>query len=172
LFRAAKVLDDLLNNQSLVVLFTWNGKKLLFAGDAQAGNWEYWLYDLDKPVTDPTDETLGKEGAQILGALDFYKVGHHGSTNATPVAAVEAMDGEFVSMCSTEQGAFGSVENQSEVPRIPLLEALAKHSAVMRSDQIPVAVDGIKLAASVKQKTKQPARGKFVVGSCYVDYVF
>lgn len=172
LFRAAKVLDGLLNNQSLVVLFTWKGKKLLFAGDAQAGNWEYWLYDLDKPVKDPSAEALGKDGAQILGSLDFYKVGHHGSTNATPIAAVEAMHGEFVSMCSTEQGAFGSIDNQSEVPRIPLLEALEKHSTVMRSDQIPVAVEGIKLPASVKRKAKAPARGKFVVGSCFVDYLF
>ena len=33
-----------LNNQSLVVLFTCRGKKLLFVGDAQWGNWAYWLY--------------------------------------------------------------------------------------------------------------------------------
>jgi beta-lactamase superfamily II metal-dependent hydrolase len=171
LFRAAKTLDGILNNQSLVVLFTWKGKKLLFAGDAQAGNWEYWLYDLDKTVKDPSAEKMGGEGAQILGSLDFYKVGHHGSTNATPIAAVEAMGGDFVSMCSTEQGTFGKVENQGEVPRIPLLNALAKRSTVMRSDQIPVAVEGIKLAAAVRRDAKKPARGKFVVGSCYVDYL-
>ena len=43
------------------------------------------------------------EGAQVLGHLDFYKVGHHGSTNATPIAAVEAMGEDFVSMCSTQE---------------------------------------------------------------------
>jgi len=41
LFTAAKTLDNFLNNQSLVVFFTFKGKKLLFAGDAQGGNWEY-----------------------------------------------------------------------------------------------------------------------------------
>src|SRR5262249_53748840 len=44
LAAAADKLDGTLNNQSLVVLFTCNGKKLLFVGDAQWGNWAYWLY--------------------------------------------------------------------------------------------------------------------------------
>src|SRR4029077_482021 len=39
---AAKKLNSFLNNQSLVILFTFKGKKLLFVGDAQAGNWEHW----------------------------------------------------------------------------------------------------------------------------------
>ena len=71
----------------------------------------------------------------MLGHLDFYKVGHHGSTNSTPIAAVEAMNEDFVSMCSTQAGAFGSVENQSEVPRDPLMDALARKSVLVRSDR-------------------------------------
>ena len=39
---AAKQLNSFLNNQSLVVLFEYKGKRLLFVGDAQAGNWEHW----------------------------------------------------------------------------------------------------------------------------------
>ena len=35
--------DNHLNNQSLVVLFSVGGKNLLFAGDAQWGNWENFL---------------------------------------------------------------------------------------------------------------------------------
>jgi beta-lactamase superfamily II metal-dependent hydrolase len=173
LFLAAKKLDDMLNNQSLVVLFTWNGKKLLFAGDAQGGNWEYWLYDLDKPRSDPSGEVLAKEGREVLGALDFYKVGHHGSTNATPISAVEAMGGDFVSMCSTQADTFGSVANNSEVPRTPLLEALSKRSALVRSDQIVVALDGLNVsaAAGAPAALATPTRGTFVVGSCYVDYL-
>lgn len=171
LFLAAKKLDGMLNNQSLVVLFTWKGKKLLFAGDAQAGNWEYWLYDLDKPLKDPSAEKLAKEGKALLGSLDFYKVGHHGSTNATPISAVEAMGADFVSMCSVQDGTFGSVDNQSEVPRIPLLDALGKKSALVRSDQFPVELAGIKIAAAAKAKLPKPKSGKFVVGSCFVDYL-
>src|SRR5262249_11514937 len=68
LLAAAKKLDAFLNNQSLVVLFTFRGKKLLFAGDAQAGNWENWLYDGDTPTTTP-DAKLGKQSAAVLGSL-------------------------------------------------------------------------------------------------------
>ena len=171
LFLAAKKLDDMLNNQSLVVLFAWKGKKLLFAGDAQAGNWEYWLYDLEKPVKDPSGEKLAKEGKAILGSLDFYKVGHHGSTNATPISAVEAMGTDFVSMCSVQDGTFGSVENNSEVPRVPLLDALGRKSALVRSDQFPFELDGIKVPAATKAKLPEPGRGTFEVGSCFVDYL-
>lgn len=173
LLLAAKTLDGILNNQSLVVLFTWRDKKLLFAGDAQAGNWEYWLYDLDQPRSDPTGEKLSKEGSDILGSLDFYKVGHHGSTNATPIAAVEAMGKDFVAMCSTQEDSFGSVENKSEVPRTPLLEALAKKSALVRSDQIAAKINGQTIPAvpDAPAKLPEPKSGKFEIGECYVDYL-
>jgi hypothetical protein len=172
LLLAAKVLDGMLNNQSLVVLFTWNGKKLLFAGDAQAGNWEYWLYDLDKPKSDPSADKLSQQGHDVLGSLDFYKAGHHGSTNATPIAAVEAMGKDFVTMCSTQSGSFGSLENESEVPRVPLLDALGKKSALVRSDQIAVTVNGqtIPAAPDAPATLPKPKAGSFVVGECYVDY--
>src|SRR6185436_1565424 len=101
---------------------------------------------------------------------DFYKVGHHGSTNATPIAAVEAMNKDFVSMCSTQEGAFGSVENQSEVPRIPLLDALADKSVVVRSDQIAVQLAGgsVEPVSGSPKKPKMPKSGRFELGDCYV----
>ena len=171
LFMAAKKLDAMLNNQSLVVLFEWQGKKLLFAGDAQGGNWEYWLYGDGTPTTDPSNLTLSRDGKHILGAIDFYKVGHHGSTNATPITAVDAMGRDFVSMCSTEGDTFGSVKNSSEVPRGPLLDALAKKSTLVRSDQIAVSEGGVSVPAAVKEKLQKPASGTLEVGSCYVDYL-
>ncbi|HLX08963.1 MAG TPA: MBL fold metallo-hydrolase [Thermoanaerobaculia bacterium] len=175
LLTAVKALDGFLNNQSLVVLFTFRGKKLLFAGDAQAGNWEYWLYDSDTPVKAPSG-VLGAHGAQVLGHLDFYKVGHHGSTNATPIAALDAMNQGFVALCSTQADTFGSVNNDSEVPRIPLLAAMSdKATAVVRADQIPVTLSGA-LGNAVANlpavpKNLPPGRGKLVVGTCCVDYL-
>ena len=46
-----------------------------------------------------------------------------------------------VAMCSTAVGAYGKEANKSEVPRIPLMEALAKKTGgqLARSDQVPVA---------------------------------
>jgi len=108
-----KKLDAFLNNQSLVVLFTFKGKKLLFVGDAQAGNWEYWMYG-GTPDRAPSVDTMSSAGRAILADLDFYKVGHHGSTNATPITAVEAMGGRFASMCSTEKDTYGNADIGTE----------------------------------------------------------
>lgn len=170
---AARKLDGIFNNQSLVVLFTWKDRKLLFAGDAQAGNWEYWLYDLDKPTSNPSGEKLAKEGSDILGSLDFYKVGHHGSTNATPISAVAAMNPGFVAMCSTQHDTFGSAANESEVPRKPLLDALGKKCTLVRSDQISVTVDGatVPAAKNAPLRLPKPKRGKLERGECYIDYL-
>jgi len=46
-----------------------------------------------------------------VASLDFYKVGHHGSTNATPKDALNAMREGCVAMCSTQPDCYGKVEN-------------------------------------------------------------
>ena len=172
LLTAVKTMDAFLNNQSLVVLFTFKGKKMLFVGDAQAGNWEYWMYG-GTPEKAPSIDKITAEGKSILGDLDFYKVGHHGSTNATPITAVDTMGGEFASMCSTQADTYGNPDKGTEVPRDPLLSALEKKSALVRSDQFKVTVgDGVPAAKGLDDKAPKPARGKYVVGSIYVDYLF
>lgn len=173
LMSAVKKMDNHLNNQSLVVLFTFRRKKVLFAGDAQAGNWEYWLYDTPERTTTPSDK-LGKEGTDVLGRLDFYKVGHHGSTNATPIVAVNAMKAGLVAMCSTQADTFGKEKNQSEVPRKPLIQALAKKSALVRSDQIRVTASGkppVPVSKDTPANLPRPKVGRLVRGPCYVDYL-
>ena len=68
-----------INNTSLVLAFELpkSKKVLFFVGDAQRGNWISWKdlewQDGDKTIT-PRD---------ILGRTVLYKVGHHGSHNAT-----------------------------------------------------------------------------------------
>jgi len=135
LAAAADKLDGTLNNQSLVVLFTCNGKKLLFVGDAQWGNWAYWLYGKAVTGADPGITDRAKE---ILGSIDFYKVGHHGSTNATPIPAVGAMNEDCAAMCSTATGAYGSPAKKTEVPRTALMDALEKRTGnrLVRSDWV------------------------------------
>jgi hypothetical protein len=140
---AAKQLNGFLNNQSLVLLLSYKGKRLLFAGDAQAGNWEHWLFDIDAPRKEGTGE-LAKEAQAILGQLDLYKVGHHGSGNATPIVALKAMQNlKLTCLCSTEAYVYGeeNVDDPSkgsEVPRLPLLHDLASTSTLVRSDQLPI----------------------------------
>jgi hypothetical protein len=71
-------LDSATNNTSLVLAFELDdGDVLLFASDAQVGNWLSWQ-DLTWDV-DGTTVT----GPDLLHRTVFYKVGHHGSHNAT-----------------------------------------------------------------------------------------
>ncbi|NMN06747.1 MULTISPECIES: hypothetical protein [unclassified Novosphingobium] len=134
----AQQADNTINNQSIVVLFEFNGKKLLFAGDAQWGNWQNLLFG--GAFGAPGHTALTEEAKAILKSIDFYKVGHHGSTNATPVDALDAMRDGIVAMCSTAVGAYGSEKNKSEVPRVPLMDALKAKTGgkLARSDQAPV----------------------------------
>jgi hypothetical protein len=78
-------LDSATNNTSLVLAIelTATGEILLFPGDAQAGNWLSWQ-DLKWELE---DSRSGKKttvtGPDLLARTIFYKVGHHGSHNAT-----------------------------------------------------------------------------------------
>jgi len=75
-------LDAATNNTSLVLAIelTASNKVLLFAADAQVGNWLSWA--------DTQIELTAKKGqpvkqARLLERTVLYKVGHHGSHNAT-----------------------------------------------------------------------------------------
>jgi beta-lactamase superfamily II metal-dependent hydrolase len=174
---AAKQLNSFLNNQSLVVLFTIKGKKLLFVGDAQAGNWEHWLFDTDSPDKKASG-TMTANAQQILTSLDFYKVGHHGSGNATPKAVVEMMGRgghKFAAMCSTQKDVYGTEDPDdptkgTEVPRVPLIDALAAECALVRSDQIDITVDGEDIEATVPAPLPAAAKGpRYEKGALWID---
>ena len=75
----ALAMNNATNNASLVLAFELSkgGKVLLFVGDAQAGNWRSWSDDtFDDGGTKVTAE-------ELLSRTVLYKVGHHGSHNAT-----------------------------------------------------------------------------------------
>ena len=85
----AFALDQARNNESLITLFIFREKYLLFTGVAQYGNWRWWLEN--------------EESDNILSKIDFFKIAHHGSHNATPKSALEKMsDGKFAAMVSTQ----------------------------------------------------------------------
>jgi len=68
-----------INNTCLVVAFELpnSGKVLFFAADAQRGNWYSWK---DVEFKDGDEIITSKN---LLGRAVLYKVGHHGSHNAT-----------------------------------------------------------------------------------------
>lgn len=68
--------------------FVDTGKVLLFAADAQVGNWLSW-----PKVAFPAEAgAVAVTGDDLVKRSVFYKVGHHGSRNATRAAALEQMD--------------------------------------------------------------------------------
>ncbi|MBL8684611.1 MAG: hypothetical protein JNK05_35880 [Myxococcales bacterium] len=163
LAATADKLDGTLNNQSLVVLFTVKKKKLLFVGDAQWGNWAYWLYGRKVTGKDPG---ISEEAKEILGSIDFYKVGHHGSTNATPIPAVAAMNHSCAAMCSTAVGAYGNPAKKTEVPRTALLDALSTQlgDRMVRSDW--VAANG----EAPDDSARDLPSGFSTPGELYIDF--
>jgi beta-lactamase superfamily II metal-dependent hydrolase len=154
----AAAADKTLNNQSLVILFSVAGKNLLFAGDAQWGNWENFLYG--GAYGTPGHTALTAKAQAILNKIDFYKVGHHGSANATPKDAVAAMRLGCVGMCSTQTPAY------NEVPREPLLHALRArmNDQLARSDQVPASAEEPANASAgpLPSLFKSPTRMLFV----------
>jgi hypothetical protein len=181
LAAAAAKIETFLNNQSLCVLFEFGGKKLLFAGDAQAGNWEYWLFKMSEPIKDPTKAgDIVEESKELLQSIDFYKVGHHGSTNATPIQMVEtaidrpASNKGFVSMCSTEDDVYGNKKKSTEVPRTLLMDALQKGSCLVRSDAIPISIKNPNLSVKARKGVTlpKPKVGKITKTNLYVEYSF
>jgi hypothetical protein len=117
-------LDKAMNNTSLILLFEINGKLVLFPGDAQ---YENWMYALSK-------ESVKKQ----LRDVDIYKVGHHGSLNATPKTLWRGFEKKGSSgnanrlrtLLSTKEGVHGHSERKTEVPRKSLLRALEDESSL------------------------------------------
>jgi len=77
-------LNTYVNNTSLVLAFELprTKKVLLFVGDAQRGNWVSWQDAgwSERNGLGPGEELTAKD---LLARTVFYKVGHHGSHNAT-----------------------------------------------------------------------------------------
>jgi hypothetical protein len=129
-----RALDDAMNNTSLILLFEVGGKKFLFPGDAQIENWNYALKDAPAAAAN----------RELLKATDFYKVGHHGSLNATPKSlwklfakkSPQQKTGRLLTAVSTMSGKHGSTASQTEVPRRTLIAALETESNLLSTQSL------------------------------------
>ena len=123
---------------------------MLFPGDAQWGNWKFWL-DQDDAET-------------ILQGVTFFKVAHHGSHNATPTDALEKMSkGKFAAMVSTQNVPWDSI------PRTPLMVRLGEmtNDRVLRSDSLALA----DLPKAPKGPTLTELPKGFLQGDFWYDYL-
>jgi hypothetical protein len=74
------------NNLSVVLLIVWKKRRLLFVGDAE---WER-EYFKDGKHNGSWNVMWKQHGTTLLSSpIDFLKVGHHGSINATPPPAAK-----------------------------------------------------------------------------------
>jgi ribonuclease BN (tRNA processing enzyme) len=131
LLQIVRMLDKAMNNTSVILLLQVGKLSLLFPGDAQIENWQYALSD--------------KANLKLLAGVDVYKVGHHGSRNATPKTlwqgfAKKSKDtgnkSRLRTLMSTMEHKHGSEESHTEVPRSTLVSALKTQSELFSTQQL------------------------------------
>lgn len=99
--RLALKLDSDTNNTSLALAFELpDGRTLIFPGDAQIGNWQSWhdvTFANDSHRAAAVQPVTAKN---LLNQAVLYKVGHHGSHNATLKAGglEEMISGDLVAL--------------------------------------------------------------------------
>lgn len=118
-------LDSYTNNTCLALAIELGkeGKVILFPGDAQVGNWLSWN-DLSWTIKDSDGTKREVNIDSLLAQTVFYKVGHHGSHNATLRSkGLEKMKSdELVAMIPVHRE---TAEDQSwEFPYPPLWQRL------------------------------------------------
>ena len=149
LLRIVRTVDDALNNTSVILLLDAGDKRLLFPGDAQVENWSWALRG------SPESPSLRR----LLGRVDLYKVGHHGSRNATPRSLFRLWGDEpsderpLAALMSTLSGVHGRTE-ATRVPRRTLIAALRRRTSggLWTTDGLAPEQPFVELAA--------PARGR------------
>ncbi len=131
--------DTLTNNTSLVLAFELppsadNGERkvLLFVGDAQVGNWLSWD---EIPAWLPQDgvtvATTKPDIGDLLKRAVFYKVGHHGSHNATlKERGVERMrdDGKLTAFVPVSPIVARDLKDWCQMPLDSILGALSQRT--------------------------------------------
>lgn len=155
LLSIVQTLDDSLNNTSIVLLVKVGEKRLLLAGDAQLENWSHTLELIKRPsCADLRDD---------LANIDLYKVGHHGSKNATPMDLYDlwrqrSSKKQLLSVLSTLGGVFDETE-EGKVPKPNLVKALsdeARHRLLVSTEQL-------RDSSWIEVTSKLTARSRFAV---------
>jgi hypothetical protein len=125
----AIALDNGINNTCLAfaIELVKSGKVLLFPGDAQIGNWMSWYNYQWTVANGDKKETVTVE--DLLRRVAFYKVGHHGSHNATlKEKGLEKMiDKDLIAMIPVKKEM--AVKKGWKMPFGPLLKALNEKAA-------------------------------------------
>ena len=167
--QLALKLDSDTNNTSLVLAIELieSGRVLLFTGDAQVGNWLSWESEACSwNVKDRNGEITKIKSGELLTRTVFYKVGHHGSHNATlKDKGLELMGSDELSAMipvyekqAHKQGRYGW-----EMPFPPLLKELLKKT----SGRLARADTGVKASRVARQAIRYVENKDYI--DCFVD---
>ena len=125
-----RTMDSSLNNTSVILQIRIGESLLIFPGDAQIEYWSWILFHANDLEAGRLREDLTR--------TNIYKVGHHGSLNATHKTmwnqflyrgeSDSTASRRLVTLLSTLDGRHGSREDNTEVPRQALVRALKAES--------------------------------------------
>ncbi|HEY1545347.1 MAG TPA: MBL fold metallo-hydrolase [Xanthobacteraceae bacterium] len=140
--QLALAMQSATNNTSLVLAIELaGGDVLLFAGDAQVGNWESWQ------ARTWTVNGRTVTGPDLLKRAIFYKVGHHGSHNATlRQHGLEMMSALKTAIIPVDH-AVALKMRWGAMPLDALVTALDGRTShrSLRTDVTPAATDGVEV---------------------------
>ncbi len=163
-------LDARTNNTSLVLAIeiVATKKVLIFAADAQVGNWQSWAN-----VNFMAD---GTKGSDLLKRTVFYKVGHHGSRNATlSENGLELMTSPELSAFIPTDEVMAKKVGWSDIPAVKLLDRLKKKTdgRLIQSDAQWIQEAGheiaIKPGGSIKDIKLHRGNGTAFEGAPYIE---
>ena len=118
LLAAASSITSSINGTSLVFVIDVRGLGLFFPGDAQ---WGTWKSILDSPTA-----------RSLVQRCVFYKIGHHGSHNASPRTFVE----QVIASGSVAAVSVAPVTIWPAIPQSELISAIGKRAAVVQSNPL------------------------------------
>lgn len=156
-FAFADLDGKVCNNTSVVLLIEWKGKRLLFVGDAE---WD-GEYKEGKKGNCAWNTMWNLRKDKLKGPVAFYKIGHHGSVNATPwgmtAAAIkgeplailnailpEKSKAKAKAIVSTRRG------NYETIPRTDLLAEIGKRVSNTKNYAVAFQKAGKKTSAVPK----------------------
>jgi beta-lactamase superfamily II metal-dependent hydrolase len=130
--EAILAIDRAANNSSIVFTIEWRGWRLFFAGDAEQKSWQMMA------------------DGELLEPVQFLKVGHHGSHNATPpdpilelILPVQNPDGrERTALISTCENTYGGVPHGPTKARLEMrCDAVLNTESVDPSEAVTITFD-------------------------------
>ncbi len=132
----------------MILLLEVGDHRLLFPGDAQIEN---WAYAASKPSV-----------RKLLSGVNVYKVGHHGSLNATPKESLWPLferrskkkrdPKRMTSLLSTMTGKHGHIDRDTEVPRRKLVSALSSETNLVSTEGMMAGVEPRVVEIEVKSR--------------------